>query len=306
MDPSMRWKRRMRPIHIPVSEEYLTTYNLLALRKHNPDLVKVAVYKKGEEGGYMVPGTSGNRVAGTGADWEWWLGSGKKWRALRVQAKIVSMTKANQPHYAEIAHPDHSWRQLSDLINGSKSGAITPHAAKSGAIDFFPVYAFYNFWKSKDLKLAWGNPTGTPDPHPYQLQGCAIAAASHIASVRGKPNWRTKHIFERTIPWHGLVCPHFSVSRGSAVIANPTSGSLVDRVTHVLERVLQDYVTGAPSLLPKVQTTIPKYVYSMISEEDTETSPQGRGRGDVDVDEGMVHPSSRYVVVMLDNGDDRG
>lgn len=122
-----------------LGEESITDYRILDWKRSCSRNVHIRKFNKAAEGGSKY-------TEGTGADWEWWLGSGDDWFGMRVQAK-----KLKDGRYDNLARcvGKTKVRQIDQLLKATRE------AEKKG-IFVYPMYCFYNHWDSTSFPtLDW-------------------------------------------------------------------------------------------------------------------------------------------------------
>ncbi|WP_458682599.1 DUF6615 family protein [Prescottella equi] len=223
-------------------EEALTDVNLIRLRKLIPSL-RVKKFSKWEE-------------ARNGADWEWWIGSSReeRWIKLRVQAKRSSHEKTR---YDQLKHESKVRDTDGREILGARGKAVTMMQydmliAQSLADGAIPLHVFYNGWPENRYRVGRHNhdavarhfraafdgarPSSAWDSPNW---GCTIASAEKVKRIYEDPaaeslfpsnlldpledaRYVPRYLIHST-PWSHLFC---SSERGAA----PTIRDIAENV----------------------------------------------------------------------------
>jgi len=182
------WLRKSFYTKISISEESITDFILLELQYKHPKEIKTQKYTKPQE-------------SRTGADWEWWLTSGKNWLGLRVQAKKLDPKRLEYP---ELDKRNAYGLQVNLLINYSLNGSPKR----------IPLYVLYNFWKTDNYSPQWNcryfQNFNFYFPNLYfpnvSMLGCSIVDAQTIKNVLNKGSKKLQDIAPFMYPWSCLVC----------------------------------------------------------------------------------------------------
>jgi hypothetical protein len=171
-----RWTWRQlsfaRKASLPLSEESLTDWNLLQIARAHPAQIRIEAFNKRVEGR-------------EGADWEWWLCSGKTFIGFRMQAKRLDNDGL---HYAHIHYRSGAQPQV-DLL--------CQRARARGCI---PLYVLYNFWNYRMKKSNWG----TDSRHDAkQLFGCSFLDPTLVKEMH--PETGIAMFLPYQEPWYKLV-----------------------------------------------------------------------------------------------------
>ncbi len=164
--------------NIKVSEESITDFLLLDLKRACPSSVAIQKYTKHREG------------KTTGADWEWWLvGQGKAF-GMRVQAKRLDPVSCK---YEELDHtvPRRRQKQVNLLLKDARSHNL------------YPVYCFYNYWDKLATPPKWRCRSYAPH---WDLFGCSVCDARIVKTFIGKGVKGVSDIGSESFPWMCLVC----------------------------------------------------------------------------------------------------
>jgi hypothetical protein len=153
-------------------EESLTEHNLFELARRHPGLA-IRKFSTTEE-------------AGTGADWEWWIGSDiDGWIGMRIQAK-----KLDRGRYRELRYRSQSQIRIQCEV------LIDETLSQSRGRALYPFYCFYNGWDRTDgwpSDVAWTAGCSLPPecstvPN-LKVFGCALAPAEVVlGTLRTDPN----------------------------------------------------------------------------------------------------------------------
>lgn len=148
-----------------------------------------------------------NAEKASGADWEWFIGSGRKWFALRIQAKRMDGMEYRQLQHEGADGDDY---QYDTLIRSSSEAALPT----------FPYYVFFHGWPAWPDGLDWrGCPKGaTLDRCVHvrpQLFGCAVAPARLVRTIHrncgaGAAGRKVSAHLPYSAPWSWLFpqAPH--------------------------------------------------------------------------------------------------
>jgi hypothetical protein len=204
---------------LDVSEESLTDFLLLDLKRALPNNVFIKKFSKLQEG------------KTTGADWEWWfIGQGRGF-GMRVQAKKLSTGTQKYEELGRLAGKKSGTRQVDLLIGDAQK------------FNLYATYCFYNFWDSKVALPAWRCGSFAPD---QRMLGCAIADAVAIESLIAKGLNDLRSVAKHCLPWSCLVC-----CEGFA--ASPQD-SLADR-TH---NIIAGFLAGADDTRQANERPVPE------------------------------------------------
>lgn len=197
---------------IRLREDTITETNLLDLDQWHPDLV--------------VHRFNQNAERSSGADWEWYIGTGDKWFALRIQAKRMDGLE-----YRQLQHPgegDDSY-QYDTLI---RSSAQKRH-------DCFPYYVFFNGWADWPDGVDWH---GCPERRPLSRcrhinrldLGCAAMPAHLVKAIhngRGAAGRKVSQYLPASMPWSWLFPPQFVRSASDRATTPTTRRAAQSRAT---------------------------------------------------------------------------
>lgn len=232
---------------LSISEESITDFLLLDLRRALPNNVFVRKFSKSEEG------------KTTGADWEWWfVGSGRGF-GMRVQAKRLSTKTQRYEDLGRFAGKSHSLQV--DLLIGD--------AQKT---NLYPAYCFYNYWHPSITPPTWNCRSFPPY---WRMFGCAVADAAAIKALISKGRDDLQSVARCCLPWSCLVC-----CQGFA--AGPQT-PLADKIRSLVGAFLVD-IEGARALnessIPEVIDSgqWPNYVRAVLEEpaSDIVERPENR------------------------------
>jgi hypothetical protein len=167
--------RRGRRQGVQINEETITNLLMLRLQEVASPNLRVRSFSKREE-------------ATTGADWEWWFGSGVGWVGFRLQAKVIDFSSDSFLHlyYAPNGVPQYE-RLLRDAL------ASRPRR--------LPLYCLYMHWER---------------PFPFRGTadaGCSMLSPVVVQALAPHRKRRLVDLYELTTPWHHLVCPATTVRR---------------------------------------------------------------------------------------------
>jgi hypothetical protein len=157
-------------------ERLFTDHHMIELeRRHRPTVLTAKIDQ--------------NRESQTGADFEWWLGDGTSYLAMRVQAKKLDLRSGR---YEELARVDRRTRrrQSDVLIEASR------------AERFLPLYLFFNG------PLAGANPPDACQNERLEepLRGCTVALASRVKESLDRSQTDVATIAGHSWPWQCLCC----------------------------------------------------------------------------------------------------
>lgn len=111
----------------------------------------------------------------SGADWEWLIGRGQQWFALRIQAKRMDGMEYRQLQHEGDEGDDYQY----DTLMKSSKRAKRPT---------FPYYVFFNGWDSWPEDVDWyGCPSGAPMDHCTHVKaqqfGCSTLPAPLVRDI---------------------------------------------------------------------------------------------------------------------------
>ena len=159
---------------IAVTEDVITTNNLLFLKRHVPKT--------------SVIWDTRNWEKAIGCDFEMWVGSDSQgWRGYAIQAKRIDLASGN---YLALGHSNAFGAQI-DLLESYARSA-----------DLEPIYLFYNAFIPLRSGLCASSYT-------VEQQGCTITPSRLVRlalSTRGARNFRWLHGKKPTTLWRCLVC----------------------------------------------------------------------------------------------------
>jgi hypothetical protein len=145
------------------------------------------------DGSYSVRSFNRREEATTGADWElWFTGASGKWFGLRVQAKIISITR--------------KWR-YPQLHYKNQTQALIADAKKHGAT---PLYCLYSYWQSPEAgSLPW--PCGSMSA-TWPLMGASLLSVQRVQALKAGNDNSLLSVAPDLTPWHCLFCCQHSGS----------------------------------------------------------------------------------------------
>jgi hypothetical protein len=217
-------------------EETFTDINLLEIQAAHPRLVKVWKFSKYRE------------ATQSGADWEWWIGRGRRWVGMRVQAKNVSPTTTT----AQLA------RRLR-YRGGQQLALLLASSARDG---LFPLYCFYNADTHRLRGARWCQPCRCTACGPFpQVFGCAIVPATSIRFALASRN--AARVPWACFPWSCLVC-------GGCF--PPRANSLAEQIYHLLRATSEDLEFKVSPL----REQLPDYVEALREGVRPERIPEVR------------------------------
>lgn len=174
---------------IRLREDTITELNLLELDLRHPKL--------------WVHRFNQNAEKAVGGDWEWYVGFGQLWFALRIQAKRMDNDEYRQLQHEGAAGDNY---QYDTLIRASQDEPILT----------FPHYVFFNGWRTWPSGVQWyGCPSGVPlgrcGHASEQEMGCSAMPARLVRAIhagRGVAGRRVSEYLPRSVPWSWLFGPH--------------------------------------------------------------------------------------------------
>ena len=221
-------------LDLSISEESITDFLVLNLRRALPNTVFVKKFSKPVEG------------KTTGADWEWWFVGRGRGFGMRVQAKRLSTKTKQYEDLGRLAGKKPGVSQVDLLIQDAQNSNL------------YPAYCFYNFWDSSVTMPFWNCGSF---PRDCRMFGCAVADAEAIKILISNGQNGLQSVAKISLPWSCLVC-----CQGFA--ASPQD-SLADRTRNLVAGVLASVeVTGAHSErpIPEVieRQQWPRYVTTIL------------------------------------------
>jgi hypothetical protein len=202
-----------------LGEDSITDYRLLQLKRMCPDEINVIKFNKQKQ------------EPRTGADWEWWFGSGNEWFSMRVQAKRINIDKLEYEHL-DYTIGKSSDLQVDRLISDAKSR------------DLYPMYCFYNYWPSR-YSSRW--PCGT-FAQKTELWGASISDAVKIQDKVKSKAKRLQDIEPISFPLMCLACcKGHADTRRRPTLPHRARG---------IARILSDN----PNLVPALKPNLPAYI----------------------------------------------
>lgn len=224
----------------PLDEESITSYNLMRLAS----AVSTVIVEKHTRG----------REARSGADWEWWVGRPGGYIGFHIQAKRLDPVYAT--YKALYRTQATALDQVDKLIRASESGPSRT----------YPLYAFYNYWRSS---LYHPRDPGCPQVfYDQALMGWTVMSAYVLRSrLRAKPtNW-IKHLEPYMVPMRCLYCCRGECSGQSTDIRDGSFAEIVAERVQALWPVSDEHKA-------RIHSTAPAYVERMYKGE---TAEQGWG-----------------------------
>jgi hypothetical protein len=232
---------------LSISEESITDFLLLDLKKALPNNIFVRKFSKLQEG------------KSTGADWEWWFVGGGRGFGMRVQAKRLSTATQKYEDLGRLA---------------GKSGKLQVDLLIKDAqkANLYPAYCFYNFWDSAKPLPAWNCRSFVAN---WRMFGCALADAGAIKLLISKGLNDLQSVAEHCLPWSCLVCCQGFAPKPQATLA--------DRIRILISEFLgaTEQLGGRnENLLPEVieAERWPSYVRAILEAPVTEIIERPEGR----------------------------
>ncbi|MEW6734621.1 MAG: DUF6615 family protein [Acidobacteriota bacterium] len=205
-----------------LGEDSITDYRILQLKRMCPDEVRVIKFSRSKE-------------SQTGADWEWWFGSGHEWFGMRVQAKRLDIDSL------EYKHLDH-------LIGKTGVLQINRLISDANSRNLYSMYCFYNYWPAGKYNADW--PCGTFAETP-DLWGASISD-THKIQIKVNSNLKKlKDIEPISMPLICLAC-----CRGHADSKRPT---LPHRARGIALKL-----NGNTNLVPPIVPHLPSYITQSV------------------------------------------
>jgi hypothetical protein len=239
--------RNSSRFQLGISEESITDFLLLSLKRAFPNNVFIKKFTKVQEG------------KTTGADWEWWLIGGGYGFGMRIQAKKLD---ADQLRYFQLAKTCGKARRASQI------DLLLKDVQKP---NLYPAYCFYNFWDQQLVKPCWNCCSSPPD---WRLFGCSIADARAVKRlvIKGKDDLQS--VAKMSFPWSCLVCCDYYMALGGGTIAHRAQGLAVE-----MARRSEDEAGRVQRQVPHVLPLagLPGYVRTAFEEPGAEIErPEGR------------------------------
>ena len=160
-----------------LGEESITDYRLLLLKRMCPKEVQFLKFSKVTEGE-------------SGADWEWWFGSGNEWFGMRVQAKRLDSKKL------EYSHLDHK-------VGKQKKLQVDKLIEKAKKRKVYPMYCFYNYSSDNTVFANWNCKSFASR---QELWGVSIADAEKIRRKVKAHEKKIAQISPISMPLMCLAC----------------------------------------------------------------------------------------------------
>lgn len=215
---------------LQVGEESITDFALLFLRTNNPRTVFIRKFTRRQE-------------RKTGADWEWWFTDGRRWFAMRVQAKRLNSRTQTYDNLIRGSQANHA-RQVNDLIR----------SANGQNPQFYPAYCFYNWLPNvSEGTQACQCHDGAP------LLGFTIADAYCIKRLilNGRSSYRD--VAQVARPIHCLTCCTLHPDRNSLALG------AYNKVRDL--RGLTELPRLRPAPIPEPTAEVPGYVLQTFEAE---------------------------------------
>ena len=217
-------------LQLSISEESITDFNLLEIRRSNLKNVAVTKFSKLHE-------------TKNGADWDLWIGSNSSgWLRYLIQAKKLDIEPGNykslrQWHLNE--QKKKIW-QIEQLHN---------FALQERAI---PAYCFYN--GGDELRQRGSPLAGAHGANIDKTYGCSISSYKVVRDRHDSPRHRSKtfaslHPRRYSFPWSELVQCHYDWTRYSSSLDNHP---LIGRQA------------SAQNVGPKIFLTLPESVRQIV------------------------------------------
>lgn len=224
---------------LPISEESITDFLLLDLKRALPQNVFMHKFSKAVEG------------KTTGADWEWWFVGHNRGFGMRVQAKRLSPRTQRYEDLGRLAGKKSGKRQVDLLLDDARKSNL------------YASYCFYNFWNSSVPLPAWKCGSFPPDPRMF---GCAIADACAIESLISNSLNDLQSVAKYCLPWSCLVCCE-------GFMKTPTD-SFAERTRNLVGAFLVGQDRGSINETPVPQVIEreqwPSYITSILEAPDVE------------------------------------
>ena len=172
-----------------------------------------------------------------GADWEWWIVSGKRGFAMRIQAKRLH---AGENHRSALAYENRHGLQIDHLLNSSRSKGLTP------------LYCFYN--AEPNLITRCKCPQET-----HGKEGILLASAVQMYNLLSNSSKRgiyTHDISDFLIPLSCIVCCPLSQS--------------TDPIDRIHENISRYFHLDGDSEMLHIHDELPEMVVSLMRGDHNE------------------------------------
>lgn len=174
---------------IRLREDTIAEMNLLDLDMWHPEL--------------WIHRFNQNAEKAVGGDWEWYVGSGQLWFALRIQAKRMDNDEYRQLQHEGAVGDNY---QYDTLIRVSEAEPILT----------FPHYVFFNGWRAWPSGVQWygcprGFALGRCGHASEREMGCSAMPARLVRAIhagRGVAGRRVSEYLPWSIPWSWLFGPN--------------------------------------------------------------------------------------------------
>lgn len=170
----------------------------------------------------------------TGADWELWLNSEKKWFGLRIQAKKFS-------------------RKKKYIMKRDQLRILLKTAEKD---NYYPLYTFYNY--SDEFKEIFDNAKKSK----IKEYGCSYVSGKLLTVLNKNQKYISNNFLDRMKPWYTIFCP----SNNNSNLIESATESLKKHEEELAEDIektdFDKLVTDNP----------PHYIKSMISNDVPENA----------------------------------
>jgi uncharacterized protein DUF6615 len=157
-------------------ERAFTDHHLIELMRRHPAQVKSVKIDQ-------------NREAETGADFEWFLGEGRNYLRMRVQAKKLDLTSDSYP-------------EITNRIGRGPELQIDRLLASSKADGFLALYCFFN---GPPLSGVWPSDRCENPRLETSVRGCTVALANDVQAALGRGR-SLAALGPLSRPWQCLTC----------------------------------------------------------------------------------------------------
>ena len=172
-----------------------------------------------------------------GADWEWWIVSGRRGFAMRIQAKRLH---AGENHRSALAYKNAHGRQIDHLLNHSRREGLAP------------FYCFYNADPNLITRCKWPQET-------HGKEGILLASAvqmKSLLSTRAYRGIKTHDISSFLIPLSCMFCCPISHA--------------IDPIDRVRNNLIRYFDLDDNEEMPRIHDKLPKRVVSLMRGEHNE------------------------------------
>jgi formylglycine-generating enzyme required for sulfatase activity len=207
-----------------LGEESITDSRILTLRRLCPNEVRAVKFNRRKE-------------AETGADWEWWFGSGHNWFGMRIQAKKLDIASAE-------------YRHLDYRIAGTGDYQVDRLLASAQKAGLAPLYCFYNFWQDNAVQPPWRCGTFAP---ARELMGVTVADAMQVSQRIRQCRKSISDLADVWLPLNCLTCCRQHASQQGPDTSLPFRA-----------RGVTIALRGTPEGVPETRQHPPEYVLAVL------------------------------------------